>query len=116
MGEPMRLTILVAALAASGMAAWADECPAPGTISVTGTVHGISTMREEPQAEAETFFTIKLVKAICGKSEIMANRIGTIACKEGDAIEVTGAFSPPSQLTGSARLKASETPICKAAK
>jgi len=113
----MRMGIWAAAAAVFCISgALADDCPGPSTLTVNGTIHKISTMREEPQALPETFFTIALAKSICGKSEITANTIGAIPCAEGDAVEAKGEFSPPSQLTGVARLKVREMPICKAAK
>lgn len=112
----MRLVIAVAAFTAVSLSAQADECPGPSAITVTGTVHKISTMREEPQALPETFFVIRLVKPVCGKTEITANIIGPITCSEGDTIEASGAFSPPSKMFDTARLHLQGPPICKAAR
>jgi hypothetical protein len=94
----------------------AAECPAASSITISGTVHDISTMREEPQAQPETFFKIRLKKPICGKLEVTANTIGPIACSEGQFLEATGKFSPPSKLVGVVRLELAGPVVCKAPK
>ena len=92
-------------------------CPKAGDMALRGTIHGIQSMREEPQAEVETFFTIDLASPICGKSTVTASVIGLIPCTEGDAITMDGDFSPPSQMFDTARLHGDRGGItCTAAK
>ena len=101
------LAIGVLGLMAAGASAGAPKaefCPKASDMALRGTIHGIQSMREEPQAEVETFFTIDLPSPICGKSTVTASVIGLIPCTEGDAITMSGDFSPPSQMFDTARL------------
>ena len=97
---------LIAALPpASAGASTAEFCPKASDIALRGTIHGIQSMREEPQAAVETFFNIDVPSPICGKNTVTASVIGLIPCSEGDAITMTGEFSPPSQMFDTARLR-----------
>jgi hypothetical protein len=114
------LAIGVLGLMAAGASAGAPKaefCPKAGDMALRGTIHGIQSMREEPQAEVETFFTIDLPSPICGKSTVTASVIGLIPCSEGDAITMDGDFSPPSAMFDTARLHGDRGGItCTAAK
>jgi hypothetical protein len=109
----MRFGKCAAAVVLLAGAAAAQNCSTVSTLTVLGTVHRIETMREEPQAEPETFFIIRVDQAVCGKNEITANTIGPIACKEGEFINATGRFTPPSPMFDTARLELKPPVICR---
>ena len=97
---------LVAAMSpASVGASTAEFCPKASDVALRGTIHGIQSMREEPQAGVETFFNIDVPSPICGKNTVTASVIGVIPCSEGDTITITGDFSPPSKMFDTARLR-----------
>ena len=83
-------------------AAAAENCTKPENVTLTGKVHALQSMREEPQAEMQTFFNLELATPYCGKSVINASVIGKIECAEGSTVAMTGELSPPSALTGMA--------------
>ena len=86
-------------------AAMPDACTKSSEITLKGRVNDIQSMREEPQAEIETFFVITLGEPICGKEKVTTSIIGKLACRDGDFITITGTFSPPSKMFDTARLK-----------
>ena len=96
----------MAAITAGALAGAPDACSKPSEMTLSGTVRSMQSMREEPQAEVETYFEIELASPVCGKSSVNASLIGLIPCANGDAVTVTGEFSPPSKLTGMARIRA----------
>jgi len=105
----MRGLVLIVAALGFTICARASEpavCPQPGPITAYGTVRSLQSMREEPQALMETFMVVGLPFPLCGKEQVTVHVIGVPACTEGDALKVTGDFSPPSRLTGIARISA----------
>jgi len=105
----MRVLLLaVAALGLSFSAEASDPavCPRPGPITAYGTVRSVSSMREEPHALMETYMVIGLPFPLCGKEQVTVHVVGGPACAKNDAMKVTGDFSPPSKLTGIARIAA----------
>ena len=95
----------LAAVALGAHAASPNVCAKPSEMTLSGTLRAMQSLREEPQAEVETYFDIELASPICGKSTVKASVIGLIPCANGDAVTIEGEFSPPSQLTGMARMK-----------
>jgi hypothetical protein len=74
-------------------------------MTLKGRAESIQSMREEPQAEMETFFVIQVSPPLCGKNVVTASIIGTLPCTEGSFITITGTFSPPSKMFDTARLR-----------
>jgi hypothetical protein len=93
------------AMTTGAQAGTPDVCAKPSEMTLSGTLRGMQSLREEPQAEVETYFDIELASPICGKATVKASVIGFIPCANGDAVTMTGEFSPPSKLTGMARMK-----------
>ena len=73
-------------------------------MTLTGKIRALQSMREEPQAEIETYFSLDLPAPLCGAATVSASVVGTIPCAEGDTITLTGDFSPPEKMFNTARL------------
>lgn len=104
MSSILRATLALAAMVLAQPAAAADpaNCTTPENVTLTGKVHALQSMREEPQAEMQTFFDLELPAPYCGKEIINASVIGNVSCAEGSTITMTGELSPPGKLTGMA--------------
>ncbi len=96
--------VAAAALMMPALAASPENCTVESDMSLSGTIADIQSMREEPQAEIETYFKIALTAPVCGKQSVTASAIGLIPCRTGDAVTVTGRFSPPSKMFDTARI------------
>lgn len=83
----------------------ADICKAPSQMTLSGKVRQIQSLREEPQADVESWFWVDLAAPLCGKKSVSASVIGTVPCSEGDAIALSGEFSPPGPTTDTARIR-----------
>lgn len=81
-------------------------------MTLSGTIRTLQSMREEPQAEMETYFDIDLKSPVCGKTSVTAAVIGSIPCKIGDDVTATGEFTPPSKMFDTARLRATGGVSC----
>jgi hypothetical protein len=82
-----------------------DVCKTPSVVTLSGKIHALQSMREEPEAEVETFFDLLLPSPVCGKLTVSASVIGVIPCREGETVTMTGEFSPPSRMLDTARLR-----------
>lgn len=89
-----------------------DICGATSVMTLTGKIRSIQSMREEPQAEVQTFFLLDLLAPLCGTRTITASTIGPIACGENDTIEITGEYSPPEKMFNTARLRSRQIATC----
>ena len=89
-----------------------DICQTTSVMTLTGKIRSIQTMREEPQAEAQTFFLLDLSAPLCGTRTVTASTIGPIACGENDTIEITGEYSPPEKMFNTARLRSRQIARC----
>lgn len=109
--------VYVAALLPQANAAdRADVCKTPSVVTLSGKIHALQSMREEPEAEVETFFDLLLPSPVCGKLTVSASVIGVIPCREGETVTMTGEFSPPSRMFDTARLRGVRGHVdCKAA-
>lgn len=87
-------------------------CKTTSVMTLTGKIRSIQSMREEPQAEVQTFFFLDLSAPLCGTSTISASMIGPIACIENDTIEITGDYSPPEKMFNTARLRSRQVVKC----
>jgi hypothetical protein len=76
----------------------AEVCGKADDITLTGKIRSLQSMREEPQAEVQTFFSLDLSKPLCGVTTVQASVMGLIPCLEGDTITMTGDFSPPDKM------------------
>jgi hypothetical protein len=92
-----------------------DVCVKASVMTLTGKIRSLQSMREEPQAEIESFFYLDLASPLCGKTEVSASVIGTILCAEGDTVTLTGEFSPPEKMFDTARLRGRRPVTCSAA-
>jgi hypothetical protein len=104
-----RLTLAACAAALlwpAAATAASTACTKATEMTLSGKVRQIQSLREEPQAEIETWFWLDIPAPICGKTSISASVIGPIPCSEGDAIALSGEFSPPSPMTDTARIRA----------
>jgi hypothetical protein len=98
---------------ASATAAPAVSCTAPSTVTVSGTIQKLQSMREEPQAEVQTFFDLVLDSPLCGKQHLNASVTGLIPCANGDTITMTGEFSPPDKMFDMAFLRGQRSVDCR---
>ena len=90
-----------------------DICKTTSVMTLTGKIRSLQSMREEPQAELQTFFLLDLSAPLCGTRTIAASTIGPIACGESDTIEITGDYSPPEKMFNTARLRSRQIARCK---
>ncbi len=90
--------VLALPLCAPAEAGNAISCTAPGTATLTGKVRQLQSMREEPQAEVQTFFHLELAAPLCGMQEVNASVIGLVPCANGDTVTMTGEYSPPDKM------------------
>jgi hypothetical protein len=110
------LLVAVAVLRpANAVPATPDVCVKASVMTLTGKIRSLQSMREEPQAEIESFFHLDLASPLCGKTEVSASVIGTIPCAEGDTVTLTGEFSPPEKMFDTARLRGQRPVTCPAA-
>jgi hypothetical protein len=89
-----------------------DICKTTNVMTLTGKIRSIQSMREEPQAEVQTFFLLDLSAPLCGTRTVTASMIGPIACSENDTIEITGDYSPPEKMFNTARLRSRQIARC----
>lgn len=89
-----------------------DICKTTSVMTLTGKIRSLQSMREEPQAEVQTFFFLDLSAPLCGTRTITASTIGPIACSENDTIEITGDYSPPEKMFNTARLRSRQIAKC----
>ena len=76
----------------------AEVCGKADGITLTGKIRSLQSMREEPQAEVQTYFSLDLSKPLCGVTTVQASIMGLIPCLEGDTITMTGDYSPPGKM------------------
>ena len=89
-----------------------EICRKTSVMTLTGKIRSIQSMREEPQAEVQTFFLLDLPAPLCGTSTVTASTIGALACSENDAIEIAGEYSPPEKMFNTARLRSRQIAKC----
>lgn len=89
-----------------------EICQKASVMTLTGKIRSLQSMREEPQAELQTFFFLDLSAPLCGTSTISASMIGAIACAENDTIAITGEYSPPERMFNTARLRGRQIARC----
>lgn len=89
-----------------------DLCKSTSVMTLTGKIRAIQSMREEPQAEVQTFFLLDLPAPLCGARTVTASTIGPIACGENDTVEITGEYSPPEKMFNTARLRSRQIVRC----
>lgn len=89
-----------------------EICKKTSVMTLTGKIRSIQSMREEPQAELQTFFFLDLSAPLCGTSTVSASMIGPIACTESDTIAITGDYSPPEKMFNTARLRGRQIARC----
>ncbi len=89
-----------------------EICQKTSVMTLTGKIRSIQSMREEPQAELQTFFFLDLFAPLCGTSTVSASMIGRIACAESDTIAITGDYSPPEKMFNTARLRGRQIARC----
>ena len=99
-------------IARAGEPAKPDICKTTSVMTLTGKIRSIQSMREEPQAEVQTFFLLDLSAPLCGTRTVTASTIGPIACSENDTIEITGDYSPPEKMFNTARLRSRQIAKC----
>ncbi len=92
-----------------------EVCTKAGVMTLTGKIRSLQSMREEPQAEMQTFFYLDLPEPLCGKTAINASMMGLIPCVEGDTITMTGDFSPPDKMFDMAFFRGHGITACSAA-
>jgi hypothetical protein len=80
----------------------AEVCGKADGITLTGKIRSLQSMREEPQAEVQTFFSLDLPAPICGVTTVQASVVGLIPCTEGATITMTGDYSPPDKMFNTA--------------
>jgi hypothetical protein len=73
----------------------AEACGRADGITLTGKIRSLQSMREEPEAEVQTFFALDLPAPFCGVTTVQASVVGLIPCLEGDTVTMTGDYSPP---------------------
>jgi hypothetical protein len=76
----------------------AEVCGKADGLTLTGKIRSLQSMREEPQAEVQTFFSLDLPAPLCGVATVEASIVGLIPCSEGDTVTMTGDYSPPDQM------------------
>ena len=96
----------------AGEPAKPDICKTTSVMTLTGKIRSIQSMREEPQAEVQTFFLLDLSAPLCGTRTVTASTIGPIACGENDTIEIAGDYSPPEKMFNTARLRSRQIAKC----
>jgi hypothetical protein len=89
-----------------------EICKTTSVMTLTGKIRSIQSMREEPQAEMQTFFLLDLSAPLCGTRTVTASTIGALACGENDTIEITGEYSPPEKMFNTARLRSRQITKC----
>ena len=89
-----------------------EICRKTSVMTLTGKIRSIQSMREEPQAELQTFFLLDLSAPLCGTRTVSASMIGRIACAENDTIAITGDYSPPEKMFNTARLSGRQNARC----
>ena len=89
-----------------------EICQKTSVMTLTGKIRSIQSMREEPQAELQTFFFLDLSAPLCGTGTVSASMIGRIACAENDIITITGDYSPPEKMFNTARLRGRQIAKC----
>lgn len=67
-----------------------------GTITVSGIVHGLATVKQEPAAVPQSSFTLQ--KPSCGTADVLVSVPAPIFCSEGDRANVTGEYLRPTAL------------------
>ena len=92
-----------------------EVCKKASVMTLTGKIRSLQSMREEPQAEVQTFFYLDLPEPLCGKTAINASMVGLIPCVEGDTITMTGDFSPPDKMFDMAFFRGHGVTTCSAA-
>jgi hypothetical protein len=88
----------------------APVCSKSSTMTVSGNIRSLETVREEPQAKAQTFFVIDVPSRTCGLKTINASVVGVTNCSVGNTIFITGEFSPPGQSSNMAWIRGN-TPV-----
>lgn len=108
----LMIALALPLMAGPAQAAPNATCKPQSLMTLSGTIRTLQSMREEPQAEIETYFDIALSVPVCGKTTVTASTIGRIACKVGDSVIATGEFDPPSKMFDTARLRVNGTVSC----
>jgi hypothetical protein len=101
---PVLLTLLPVAAVAEPLLP-SDVCQKTQPLTLTGKIGALQVMREEPQAEQESYFDLELAKPLCGTTTLKASVIGATACRNGDIATMRGEFSPPEEIFNTARLR-----------
>jgi hypothetical protein len=91
-----------------------EVCAKADGITLTGKIRSLQSMREEPQAEIQTFFSLDLSAPLCGLTTVQASVVGTIPCVEGDTITMTGDYSPPDKMFNIAFFRGHGAVACSA--
>ncbi len=89
-----------------------EVCREAKGITLSGKVHSLQSMREEPQAEVQTFFSLELSAPLCGLTKVETSMIGYVPCLEGDTITLTGDFSPPDKMFNTASFQGYRIDSC----
>jgi hypothetical protein len=89
-----------------------ELCKSTSVMTLTGKIRSIQSMREEPQAEIQTFFVLDLAAPLCGTGTVTASTIGRIACGKNDTVEITGEYSPPEAMFNTARIRSLQIVKC----
>jgi hypothetical protein len=90
----------------------AEACGRVDGITLTGKIRSLQSMREEPEAEVQTFFALDLPALFCGVMTVQASVMGLIPCLEGDTVTMTGEFSPPSEMFNMAFFRGQRAVTC----
>ncbi len=90
----------------------AEACGRADGITLTGKIRSLQSMREEPEAEVQTFFSLDLPAPYCGVTTVQASVFGLIPCLEGDTVTMTGEFSPPSEMFNMAFFRGQRAVTC----
>ncbi|MDE1939995.1 MAG: hypothetical protein KGI68_13320, partial [Alphaproteobacteria bacterium] len=125
---PMRSYYKVSSVAAAGAFAIAlvsqsaigaeeqptvDICKTPSVVTLTGKIRSPQSMREEPQAELQTYFFLDLAAPLCGTTTVSASVIDRLPCAEGDTVTMTGEFSPPEKMFNTAFFRGRAPVSCR---
>ncbi len=91
-----------------------DICAKTSVMTLTGKIRSVQSMREEPQAELQTFFFLDLPLPLCGANTVSVSVMGPIPCAEGETVTITGEFSPPEKMFNTAMLTGRDNMRCLA--